>query len=190
MELLLAILLGGLFGFALFKAGATNPKKIVGMLSFRDLSVMKIIVFAIGLSAMLVSITGFLGILDVSHFSVKTTHLGVIIGGLIFGLGFGYAGSCPGTCVAGISGRTYKKALSTILGGLLGAFIFSLSYGKLDDAGLFDAFNIGKLTLFKISDKFPSVFQIGFSGLLALGVVFMAVAVILPTYPGLSKKEA
>lgn len=183
MEIVLALLLGGFFGFALYYAGATKPSKIKGMLSFNDLSVMKIIVFAIGFSAVLVSLTGILGILDVSHFSVKTTHLGVILGGLIFGLGFGYAGSCPGTCVAGVAGGSYKKAISTVLGGLVGAFLYSISYGGLKAIGLFDQMNLGKITLFKISEKYPSVLEVGFGGLLLFGAAFIVIALILPVNP-------
>ena len=40
--------------------------------------------------------------------------------------------------------------------------------------------NVGKLTLFKISDKYPSVTEIGYAGLLVMGVVFMATAWFMP----------
>lgn len=181
MEILLAILLGGFFGFALYYVGATNSRKLISMLSLKDLTLMKIILFAIGFSSFLVSIASLIGVLDVSHFDVKATHLGVIVGGLIFGIGFGWAGTCPGTCVAGVSGKSLKKAISAILGGLLGAFAFSLSYESLANFGLFDAMNLGNLSLFNISDKFPSVFQVGFGGLLAMGLLLMIVAFLIPT---------
>lgn len=187
MKIILGIILGSLFGFALYYSGAANSNKLKNMLTLKNLTIMKIIVFGIGFAALLVSITGMLGILDISHFSVKTTHLGVVLGGLIFGIGFGWAGTCPGTCVAA-SGVGFKKGISTIIGGLLGAFIFSLSYGFFKEIGLFSAFNFGKLTLFKISEKYPSVLEIGFGGLLLLGLLFMGVAVLLPIMPG-SKEE-
>lgn len=50
-----------------------------------------------------------LGIFDLSHLSVKATNLGVLIGGLIFGIGFGWIGSCPGTCVAASGSDGIKK---------------------------------------------------------------------------------
>lgn len=180
MEILLAILLGGFFGFALYYVGATNYTKLLNMLRLKDLSLMKIILFAIGFSSFLVALASFVGILDISHLDIKATHLGVVVGGLIFGMGFGWAGTCPGTCVAGSSSGGLKKALIVIFGGLLGAFAYSLSYGPLKGLGLFDAMNLGNLTLFKLSDKFPSVFNIGFGGLLIMGVLLMTTAYFIP----------
>ncbi len=183
MRILLAIILGGLFGFALHFAEASNPKKITQMLRLQDLSLMKIIVFAIGFASTLLFFADLVGIFDISHLSIKGVHLGVILGGLIFGIGFGSVGSCPGTCVAASTGDGFKKALATVLGGLVGAFVFSISYGWFKDLGLFSVMDLGKLTLFSISDEFPSLFSMGFIGLLITGVLFMAIAVLLPTNP-------
>lgn len=181
MNILLAILLGGFFGFALYYSGAAHYKKIISMLTLRDLTLMKIIVFGIGFAATLASLAAMIGVLDISHFSIKTMHLGVVVGGLLFGIGFGWAGSCPGTCVAA-SGLGIGKSFSTIIGGLLGAFFFSLSYGFFEKLGLFSSFNLGKLTLFNLSEKFPSVLQIGFGGLFVLGLLFITAAVLLPSH--------
>lgn len=180
MKILLAILLGGFFGFALSYVGATNFKNILKMLRLEDLSLAKIILFAIGFSSVLLSISSLLGLFDISHLSVKTMNLGVIVGGLIFGLAFGAIGTCPGTCVGAIGSSGVFKAIAAILGGLLGAFVFSLSYGYFKGLGLFEALNLGKLTLFNISDKYPSVFNIGFVGLMIVGVLFMALAYFIP----------
>ena len=154
MNILLAVILGGLFGFALYFTGASHPKKLVSMLKLHDISLMKIILFAIGLSSVLLSIANALGILDLSHLSIKSTNLGVLIGGLIFGVGFGWIGSCPGT--------------------------FSATYGFWKSIGLFGVMDLGKMTLFGLSEKYPSLFEIGFSGLLITGLLFMALAAGLP----------
>lgn len=183
MDIVLAILLGGFFGFALYYVGATKSNNLIKMLSFQNLTLMKTILFAIGFASFLLSFAALIGIFDISHLSVKTTHLGVVIGGLIFGVGFGWAGTCPGTCVADSSSGGYKKAISAIIGGLFGAFVFSISYGALEKAGLFKAMNLGKLTLFDISDKYPSVIPIGFGGLLLFGILIMAIAFFLPVEP-------
>lgn len=179
-KIIVAIILGGLFGFALFYAGASSPKKLIRMLRLQDLSLMKIIVFAIGLSSVLLAIANFIGIFDVSHLSVKSTHLGVIIGGLLFGVGFGTVGTCPGTCVAATSSGGFKKAISAVVGGLLGAWVFSLMYETFHNWGLFGAMNLGKLTLFQISDKYPSVFSVGYIGLFIVGLLFIGIAMLLP----------
>lgn len=180
MEILLAILLGGLFGFALSYVGATGFKNIIKMLRLEDLSLAKIILFAIGFSSILLSLSAMLGIFDISNLSIKTMNLGVIVGGLIFGVAFGAIGTCPGTCIGAIGSNGIKKAISAILGGLVGAFAFSTSYGYLKELGLFDALNIGKITLFNISEKYPSIFNVGFIGLLVVGAIFMIIAYLIP----------
>lgn len=180
MKIILAIILGSFFGFALAYVGATSFRNILKMLRLEDLSLAKIILFAIGLSSTILSITGMLGIFDISHLSIKSMNLGVITGGLIFGTAFGSVGTCPGTCVGALGSNGVKKGVSGVLGGLLGAFIFSLSYGSFKRMGLFSALDLGKRTLFNISPKFPSVFNIGFSGLLVTGILFMIFALVIP----------
>lgn len=180
MEILLAIILGSAFGFALDIVGAANPQKIIKMLRLEDLTLMKIILFAIGFASVLLSIANFIGIFDLSHLDVKATNFGVVIGGVIFGIGFGLAGTCPGTCVAATGGKGVKKAISAILGGLIGAFVFSQSYGWFYNKGLFSIMNLGKLTLFNISNEYPSIFNVGFLGLFIVGLLLMAISLFLP----------
>ena len=150
------------------------------MLSLTNLKIMKVLLFAIGFSNILLSISFYLGIFDVSHLSVKTMNLGVIIGGMIFGLGFGVIGFCPGTCMASFGSQKLSKLIPILLGGLFGAFVFSLTYGQFVKLGLFDTMNMGKLTLFSLSDKFPSVFHLGFSGLWITGILLMGAAMLIP----------
>lgn len=183
MNILLAIMLGGLFGFALYKSGASNPKRLLSFLRLEDLTLAKVILFGIGFSSILIVITNSLGLFNISNFSIKSVNLGVLIGGLIFGIGFGSVGTCPGTCVAAAGGVDFKKALSAILGGLFGAFSFSLSYGWFENLGLFRAMDYGKITLFQISDKYPSVFSLGFLGLFLAGALLVAIAWFVPKKP-------
>lgn len=180
MKILLGIILGAFFGYALYKAGATSPRKLLAMLRLEDLDLAKIILFAIGLSSVLLSIANWVGIFDIGHLSVKTLNTGVIVGGIIFGLGFGLAGTCPGTCVGASGSDGFRKAVSAIIGGLLGAFAFSMSYGYLNKVGLISGFDMGKVTLFNLSPEYPSLFNIGFIGLFIAGVVFMVGALLLP----------
>jgi hypothetical protein len=51
MDIVLAIILGIFFGFALQRVGATNPQNIINMLRLKDLHLMKAIFFAIGFIA-------------------------------------------------------------------------------------------------------------------------------------------
>lgn len=176
-----ALLLGAFFGFALFYAHASNPDKVLQMLRLRDLTLMKTILFAIGLASTMLYFAHQTGIFDISHLSVKTTHFGVLVGGLIFGLGFGLVGSCPGTSMAALTSGFFHRVITIVIGGIFGALVFSLSYGTLESMGIFKILNWGNITLFKLSPKFPSVFNIGFVGLLISGVAFMLIAAVLPS---------
>ena len=109
MKILLAIILGAFFGYALYKVGATSPKKILSMLRLENLHLAKVILFAIGLSSVLLYLANLVGIFNIDHLSVKSLNTGVILGGIIFGLGFGSIGTCPGTCVGAVSGENFKK---------------------------------------------------------------------------------
>lgn len=180
MDIVLAVILGGLFGFALTYVGATTFKNILKMLRLEDLSLAKIILFAIGFSSVLLGMAGIIGVFDISHLSIKNMNLGVIVGGLIFGVAFGSIGTCPGTCIGAVGNGGVKKGIAAILGGLLGAFIFSLTYGYFRNFGMFEVFNLGKLTLFNISPDFPSIFNVGFAGLLIVGIGFMLLSYFIP----------
>ena len=72
-EIILAILIGGSFGFILHKVGATNPNKIIGFLRLTDLHLAKVILFAIGFSSLLLYILMAVGIIPETHISVKSS---------------------------------------------------------------------------------------------------------------------
>lgn len=185
MMIFLAIALGFLFGFALNRAGATNPQNIINMLRLTDTGLMKTILFAIGLSAVILFSGMALGLIDTGHISVKSAYIGVIIGGALLGIGFTIAGYCPGTgLVALATGR--KDALFFILGGLIGAFVFSLSYGWLKaETALFDKISGGKVTLAVTgNDKFPALFSQIDGTLFGIifGLIFMGIAILVPRH--------
>lgn len=181
MEIVIAIVMGLSFGYVLYWVGASSPKNLTAMLRLQDLMLMKIIIFAIGIASVLLSIFSLLGWFNIDHLSIKSTNLGVVVGGLLFGIGFGTVGTCPGTCMAAAGSGGAKKALAAIIGGLLGAWFYSITYQFWMDIGLFKIMDLGKLTLFDISDKYPSLFSIGYIGLFISGIIFMILAMLLPT---------
>ena len=97
-----------------------------------------------GFSSILLPIAYWIGIFDINHLSIKTLNLGIILGGIIFGLGFGYAGTCPGICVGASGTDNFKKRISAILGGLTDALAFTISYGYLNNIGLISGFDLDK----------------------------------------------
>ena len=181
MELYLAIALGTLFGFALNRAGDTNPENIINMLRFTDLRLMKTILFAIGLSSIVLFSGLKLGFIDAGHISIKAAYLGVVAGGALLGVGFAIAGYCPGTGLAALAtGR--KDALFFVLGGFAGAFAFTLAYGWLKaNTSLFDSILGGKVSLAETGSKYEHLIAIDGTMLgILLGLAFIGIAIAVP----------
>lgn len=181
MNIVLAIILGFLFGFVLQKIGAANPQRIIDMLRLKDFHLMKAILLGIGVSSLALFCLLSIGVIDAAHISIKASYLGVIAGGLIFGLGWTIAGFCPGTGLVAV-GTGRKDALSFVLGGLLGAFIFTFLYGSLFTTFLFNDWG-GKITLATTgNDKFaallPSIHGVVLAG--GIAIMFILIAWILP----------
>lgn len=179
MDTLKGLLTGVLFGMALYIAGATNRNNILNMLKLKDFSLMKIILFAIGIATICVHLSLYFGVIPESHFSIKPMYLGVIFGAAILAIGFGMIGLCPGTAICSYASG-YKKALTVIIGGFLGAYIFSKVYGTLQSWGLFKEILGGKITIFHITDKVNYIFDIGPLGGVVVGIIFIIVSFMLP----------
>jgi hypothetical protein len=182
MNILLAIILGTAFGFALDRAKASNPQKIINMLRLKDFHLMKVILFAIGFSSLILFILLALNVIDPSHLSIKKSYPGVIIGGAILGIGFAIGGYCPGTSLVA-AGRGRKDAIVFILGGLLGAFFYMLIFGIIKDTTLFDPIAGGAVSIAETTNsKFPALINnlpsLFIAGPFAL--IFMALAFLLP----------
>lgn len=182
MTYVLAILLGTAFGFALNRAGAANPQYIINMVRLTDLRLMKIILFAIGLSSLLLFGGLALGVVEIGNLSVKTAHWGVIVGGMILGLGFAIAGYCPGTGLAALAaGR--RDGIPFLLGGFAGAFAYVLAYGAIEQTGIFGKIAGGSVTLAQTgAEKYPSLLPempaLAIAG--GIAVVLMVIAFVLP----------
>ncbi|NIP39471.1 MAG: YeeE/YedE family protein [Candidatus Dadabacteria bacterium] len=182
MEIILAIVFGTLFGFALHRVGASNPENIINMLRLTDLHLMKAIMFAVGISSAILFIGTTIGFIDAGHFSVKSSYIGVIIGGAILGLGFATAGYCPGTGIAAL-GDGRKDAVSFIIGGLLGALVYMLVFGGIKGSALFNKIAGGKVSLAVTgNDSYPALLANlpGIAVALILAIVFILVAWKLP----------
>ncbi|WP_421903310.1 DUF6691 family protein [Maridesulfovibrio sp.] len=180
MSIVMAVILGMAFGFVLQKVGAANPQKIINMLRFRDLHLMKAILLGIGVSSLLLFVLLVFGIADSSHLSVKDAYVGVVVGGLILGLGWAISGFCPGTGVVA-AGAGRKDAQVFIIGGLVGAFIYTLVYGSIKDSFLFSSLG-GKVTLAVTGSKYGAML-VSFPGLAIAGGtagLFIAIALVLP----------
>lgn len=168
--LIIGLLIGMGFGATLSLSGASSHKMIVNALRLKDLRLIKIILTALAIGTIGVSLLDAAGM---ANLKIKPTYLlGVILGGVIFGVGFALAGYCPGTCVVATAERK-KDALFVLLGGLLGAMTFGLLYPSIKPV-LIDPFNFGEIRLPQLLGISPVPIAI------ALSVLFLALTWFLP----------
>jgi len=129
-EIILALVLGVLFGFALNKAGLTRYTKIVNVFRLNDMAVLKFMMTALVVTMIGVYPLRMLGVITFP--TVPATYiLGNVLGGLIFGVGMSMAGFCPGTMVAGAGEGKLDYIIPGFLGFLAGAVIFGLTYDQV-----------------------------------------------------------
>jgi uncharacterized membrane protein YedE/YeeE len=144
MKLLIyGLVTGFLFGFLLQKGRVLRYDKQVGALRLMDMTIVKFM-----LSSVIVGMIGIFALSDMGlvKLSIKATALGpVIIGALIFGLGWGLLGYCPGTSM-GALGEGRWDATWGILGMIAGAAVFAEIYPILKTS-VYTWGNFGRITL-------------------------------------------
>lgn len=128
LDLLIALLIGIGFGFALEQAGFSSSRKLAGMFYGYDTTVIKVFFTAAIVALVGSQFMSYFGLLDLNRVFVNEYYVGAaIIGGIIMGAGFIMGGYCPGT---GLSALSIGKidALFYFFGGLTGAFLFAETY--------------------------------------------------------------
>ena len=171
MPLLYGLLVGICMGVLIQRVGASSPTMILRALRLEDLTIIKFMATTIAVGTVGVYI---LGSFMPMHLDIKPTYVvGVLVGGLIFGVGFALGGYCPGTCVVGI-GERRKDAFMALLGGIAGAVVFTLVYSRIENV-LIKPMSYGKITLADLVHAPAVLVSIG------LAAVLLTAVTLLPT---------
>ena len=143
MSLIYGIVTGILFGFLLQKGHVLRYDKQVGALRLMDMTIFKFMLGAIIVAAIGIYLLKDLGLIQLS---MKSTSIGAqVIGGMLFGIGWGLLGYCPGTA-AGALGEGRIDGLWGILGMLLGGAIYASAFPFMK-AYIIPMGNFGKISL-------------------------------------------
>lgn len=135
MKNLVYLIIGILFGVIMFKSGAASWFRIYEMFQFGSIHMYGIMGSAVAIGIIAVQILKRNGIkaIDGSELSLKPkkkSFARYAIGGIIFGLGWGLVGSCPGPIFT-LIGAGFGTVLIVLLGALIGTFIYGLLRDKL-----------------------------------------------------------
>lgn len=168
------LIIGLLFGFLLQKGGVTKYEVIIGQLLLIDFTVLKII-----LTAIIVSMLG-ISYLYPKHLVPVEAKPGSLrnagIGGLLFGVGFGLLGYCPGT-IAGAIGNGYLDAVTGgLIGIVLGTAIYAMMFKTLQDKGVLTQDRFSEYSLFHKMPGNPFKFTLPFAGFLILVMAVLEIA--------------
>lgn len=138
-----AVVFGLIFGFLLQKGGVAKFDILIGVLLLENFVVVQVMLSAV--------ITGMVGVVllqraGVLEPQIKDTVYGAnVVGGLIFGVGFGMLAYCPGTDAAAV-GQGNLDALTGIVGMVFGSYLFALA-SKYTSGTVTTWGQRGKLTL-------------------------------------------
>jgi hypothetical protein len=133
LDLLLALLIGIGFGFALEQAGFSSSRKLAGMFYGYDTTVIKVFFTAAIVALIGSQLLSYFGLLNLNLVFVNEFYVTAsIVGGIIMGAGFIMGGFCPGT---GLSALSIGKidAMIFFVGGLTGAFLFAETYPSMQE---------------------------------------------------------
>ncbi|MBY6277110.1 YeeE/YedE thiosulfate transporter family protein [Symbiobacterium thermophilum] len=185
MELILGLLIGTAFGFILRRSRVASNACIRGALALTDFHMLKLLLTAVGVTLILVFPLSALGIVN---FSVKPTYVvGIVVGGLLFGVGMALAGFCPGTMLAALPGGD-RRFWWAVAGGLAGSLAYALVYEPLEPL-LIRPLNLGRLTLPDLLGLNPVVAGVGVGIVILVGVILLdrATARKKPAIPDIAR---
>ena len=142
-QIWLGLFSGIAFGFVIQRVGATNANKMAKAHLMLEGDIPRFMLMAVILSAV-----GLFGLqaAGIDKTSILPTSLVATgIAAVLFGIGWGICGYCPGTTWAAV-GEGRMDAVFALLGGLAGAAVFAQFHEKLIPL-LYGPTNVGRITL-------------------------------------------
>lgn len=130
---LISLLMGVAFGFLMSKAGATDFDYYAQLFLFKDMQLLWVIATAIlvGIPGILLfkklKVQSVFG--DPIDFEDKPWRKGLLWGALIFGIGWGLTGSCPGSIPA-MLGEGKLAILPTLFGVMMGTYMYACAMDR------------------------------------------------------------
>ncbi|PKO31267.1 MAG: YeeE/YedE family protein [Betaproteobacteria bacterium HGW-Betaproteobacteria-7] len=169
-QLVLGLAFGIVFGFLLQKGGVAKYEVLMGQFLLNDFTVIKVMLTAI--------VVGMLGIFSLRALGLVELHVkparyaANIAGGLLFGVGLGVLGYCPGTGIVALGQGNYD-AIAGILGLLAGSYIYAETSGYLGST-IEKIGNRGGIMLPDVLGVRLAVFLVLFVPLLVIGLFLIA----------------
>jgi uncharacterized membrane protein YedE/YeeE len=174
IQLAAGLFIGICFGFLLQRGGVTRYEVVIGQLLLQDFTVLKIMLTAIVAGMIGVHALRSAGYADLSK---KPGSVGsTVIGGLIFGVGFGLLGYCPGTMIGAV-GQGSLDALFGIAGMLIGTAAYAAVFPALSRS-ILRVGDFGQITIPELfrANPWPVVAGVGvFIGVILLTVEYAGI---------------
>jgi uncharacterized membrane protein YedE/YeeE len=143
VDIWLGLFSGIAFGFVVQRVGATNADKMARAHLMLEPEIPQFMLLAVILAAL-----GFFGLQAAGvgrTVILPTSLMATGLAAVIFGIGWGLAGYCPGTCWAA-AGEGRMDAIFALLGGLAGTAVFAQLHEVLIPA-LYLPTSLGPITL-------------------------------------------
>ena len=135
MKFIKYLLVGIVFGIVLTKSEAVSWYRIYEMFHFQSFHMFGIIMTAVVVGVIGVQLIKRNNIKDITGQPIvipdkEKGFTGYIVGGILFGLGWGLVGTCPGPIYI-LIGAGFWGIGVVLLGALAGTYIYGLLKGKL-----------------------------------------------------------
>jgi len=133
LDLLATLVAGILFGLGLSWATMIRPEVVISFLRFQDLGLLLVLGAATGLNLLVFQVLPRIrrrallgGEFELRPFTVDRRSL---LGGALFGIGWGICGVCPGPALAGLGAGNADLAIA-LAGIFAGALLHGLTTGR------------------------------------------------------------